>query len=77
MSEQSKESANSRRVLVMPSNFHQVRARLWLLILAVAVLTAAWMHAACRAAAVSGARAGTAPLRLFTTAAQANEGAAR
>lgn len=30
----------------MPADFHPVRARLWLLILTVAVLTAAWMRAA-------------------------------
>ncbi|MGU3661494.1 phosphatase PAP2 family protein [Methylobacterium fujisawaense] len=33
-------------MLVLPSDFHQMRARLWLLILAMAVLAAAWMRAA-------------------------------
>ena len=46
MSEQSEDSAGSRHVLVLPSDFHQTRARLWLLILATAILTAAWMRAA-------------------------------
>lgn len=46
MSKQSKESAGSRRLLVLPSDFHQVRARLWLLILATAAITAVWMRAA-------------------------------
>lgn len=32
-------------MLVLPSDFQQARARLWLLILAMAILTAAWMHA--------------------------------
>ncbi|GJD62010.1 hypothetical protein MPEAHAMD_2159 [Methylobacterium frigidaeris] len=36
----------SRRGLAAPSDFHRVRARLWLLILAAAVLAAAWMCAA-------------------------------
>lgn len=31
---------------ILPPDFQQVRARLWLLILAVAVLTAAWLHTA-------------------------------
>jgi hypothetical protein len=42
-------------VLIMPADFHPVRARLWLLILTVAVLTAAWMRAAGVALDAAGA----------------------
>jgi hypothetical protein len=46
MSEQIKVSAPSRRVIIMPPGFHKMRARLWLVILAVAALTATWMYVA-------------------------------
>lgn len=45
MSEQIEEGSGPRRVLIMLSEFQQVRVRLWLLILVVAVFTATWMRA--------------------------------
>lgn len=46
MSEQSQSSEDLQRMIFLPSDLQQWRIRLWLLILAAAVLTAAWMHAA-------------------------------